>query len=143
LKKTTVPIQGMTCKSCEILLEEGIKEIEGVQKVKASSRVSSVVVHTNDEPDIERIEKAVKKVGFELGKFEPNINCKNRHDYNELGIAVLIIFALYLFVKTLGFANFSFLDVQNPSGFFIVMAIGIAAGFSTCMALAGGLVLGV
>lgn len=35
MKKLTIDVSGMHCKSCELLLERSIKSVENVQKVHA------------------------------------------------------------------------------------------------------------
>ena len=50
--------------------------------------------------------------------------------------------AWYLIARALGIFHLG-VDSEDPSNLPVVLLIGLAAGFSTCMALVGGLVLGI
>ncbi|KKQ35424.1 MAG: hypothetical protein US50_C0015G0016 [Candidatus Nomurabacteria bacterium GW2011_GWB1_37_5] len=67
---------------------------------------------------------------------------KNKEDYVELLTAVGIVFILYVILKKSGILDFNFSFSDKPE-LPIVALIGLTAGISTCMALVGGLVLGV
>ena len=41
----TVPIRGMTCRSCEVRLTKRIRRVPGVERVKVSVRTGTAVVH--------------------------------------------------------------------------------------------------
>jgi copper chaperone CopZ len=38
MKKITIPVAGMHCRSCEVLLEKSIKKIKNVESVEANER---------------------------------------------------------------------------------------------------------
>ncbi|OGY90750.1 MAG: hypothetical protein A3B31_03770 [Candidatus Komeilibacteria bacterium RIFCSPLOWO2_01_FULL_53_11] len=137
-----VPIRGMHCKSCEILIEKHLKKIPGVTSVKAHQRAgkAEVVAHRQIAPEL--IADAVKTAGYEVGEKEklPWVS-RDANDYLELGIIALILAVLFLSAK--GYGLFSVSLIPSGSGLVIALLVGLVAGVSTCMALIGGLVLGV
>lgn len=145
-QKFIIPIKGMHCKSCEILIEEQLKEVKGIKKAIINHRRDLAEIYYHGKsPDLEAIKTAVEKAGYSLGKEEKKgWFSKNKDDYKELGLAALFLLGLYFVFKGLGLTNIDLLP--KGGGEFtvpLVLLIGLAAGFSTCMALIGGLVLGV
>lgn len=145
-QKFIIPIKGMHCKSCEILVEEQLKEIKGVRKAVVNHRRDLAEIYYHGKSlDLEAIKTAVEKAGYSLGKEETKgWFSKNKADYKELGLAALLLFGLYFVLKGLGLTNINILP-SNGGGVTVplVLLVGLTAGFSTCMALVGGLVLGV
>jgi len=145
-QKFIIPIRGMHCKSCEILVEEELRQVKGIKKVSVDHRrdIAEIYYH-GASPDLNAINQAIEKAGYSVGKEEKKgWFSKNKTDYQELGIAALFLLGLYFILKGLGLTSINIL----PSGdggvtVPLVLLIGLTAGFSTCMALVGGLVLGV
>jgi sulfite exporter TauE/SafE len=59
----------------------------------------------------------------------------------QIANSLVIIFAILLLLKIFGFSGINFSGLSSDKGM-TALFIGITAGFSTCMALVGGLVLG-
>jgi len=57
--------------------------------------------------------------------------------------AAIILFFLFILVDGIGLSKFFAVNPGHPSNLLTVVLIGLTAGFSTCMALIGGIVLGV
>ncbi|MEI6835922.1 MAG: sulfite exporter TauE/SafE family protein [Candidatus Falkowbacteria bacterium] len=143
-KCITLPIKGMHCRSCELLIEENLREIPRVKNVDVSHKNNEAVIHYDgNSPDLNLLKKAVVDAGYEIGQTGklPFIT-SNKTEYVNLGIAFLIVIGLLLILKALGLTNINVgSDMSSPS-FGLVVVIGLVAGFSTCMALVGGLSLG-
>lgn len=143
-KYLTIPIKGMHCRSCEILLEEKLQELDGIKAVDVNYKTGEAIVHFSGQtPDQGMISKAVGAVGYEVGVPDglPWLT-NNKREYTNLGAAFLILLAVVLILKSLGLDNINLnTNLSNPSWSLIVL-IGLVAGFSTCMALVGGLSLG-
>jgi len=134
----------MHCKSCEMLIEEELSAVPHIKKVRADWHSGTAEIrYEGKQPDQEQIDLAIRKAGYEVGQNAPTgFFSRNKEDYRDLGIAFLCLFGLYLILKGLGLNNISFGssgDLSVP----VILLIGLTAGFSTCMAMAGGLVLGV
>ncbi|MCX6732930.1 MAG: sulfite exporter TauE/SafE family protein [Candidatus Roizmanbacteria bacterium] len=141
----TISIKGMHCKSCELLIEDELKNIEGVTSVDISHRAGTAVVHfEGSHLNQNDVVSAVKKAGYEIGSTEKlPFFTRNANDYIELGFSAVILILLYLIAKSFGLLDLSFVKSNNFASLPVVFLVGLTAGVSTCMALVGGLVLGV
>ncbi len=141
-KKITLQIKGMHCRSCEMLLEQHIGEIQGVKKVVTNYKKGSAEIeYLGDEPRMRDIEKAVNKAGYTVGlEDKKHFFSRNPKDYAELAVAACALFLIYTALRALGIFNIN-LNLSGTPGLIGVLLIGLTAGVSTCMALIGGLVL--
>lgn len=132
----------MHCRSCEILVEDNLKKIDGVQSVSVSQKYAQATVHygTSKPSDIQIIQ-AIEAAGYRVGEREklPWFS-DNPVDYMYLVYSVIILAALFFIASATGLFKLN-VGGGNTS-LWIVPLVGLAAGFSTCMALIGGLVLG-
>lgn len=150
LKNKIVLIKGMHCRSCEILIEEELLKIDGVQKAKVSEKNGTAEIFYTGEVHDTHIEEAVCGCGYSVGS-ETEVTdmhrkewvSKNPDDYRELFMSGTVLVVVYFLANWLGFFNTSFNTSNNLGSLSVVLLIGLTAGFSTCMALVGGLVLGV
>ena len=141
----TVSIKGMHCRSCEILIEDELKSIKGVSSVDISHRTGSATIHFEGKHlNHGDVVHAVKQAGYELGTNEElPFFSQNVQDYTEVGIGIVVLSIIYLIIKELGLFDLNLVASNNFSSLPVVLLVGLTAGVSTCMALVGGLVLGV
>lgn len=141
----TISIKGMHCKSCEILIEDELKKIKNVSSIDISHRTGTATIqYQGKHLDHGDIVNAVREAGYELGTNEkPAFFSSKKDDYIQLGFAGIILALLYFTLKELGLFNINFAASNNFSSLPVVLLVGLTAGVSTCMALVGGLVLGV
>jgi sulfite exporter TauE/SafE/copper chaperone CopZ len=144
MHKTVVPIKGMHCKSCEVLVSEKLTEIPGVKSVKVSLKNQQAEVFSKQLIDEAAIRKAIEEAGYKVGLGE-NSGWVNRdfNAYKELGISAVILIVLYFLLSGLGVFSLSIGTQKESTNLFVVLLVGLIAGVSTCMALVGGLVLGI
>ncbi len=141
MQKRTIFINGMHCASCELLIENNLKKINGVKEVKISHKTGQAEISfTGDVLADSDVLQAVKDAGYDIGSVNKlSFFSKDIKDYKNLLIAALIILIGYLTAKWFGLFE---LNVNTSSdGLFISLLVGLVAGISTCMALVGGLVL--
>jgi len=145
MNKTVVPIKGMHCRSCELLIEDELKNIPSVKKVDVShKKACAEICYTNSELKVEDIDKAVQNAGYSVGFAEPPpLFSAKVEDYMDIIYAAIVLFFLFILIDGLGFSKFFAVNPGHPSNLLTVALIGLTAGFSTCMALIGGIVLGV
>lgn len=69
----TLQISGMTCGSCELLLERKIKAVPGVVDVHVDHRKGTALItaHPDALPSSEHIEETVRKAGYGIGDEQP------------------------------------------------------------------------
>jgi len=141
--KQIIEVKGMHCHSCEILIEDKLKQVSGVQKVTASSKKSVVTIFSDVEVSRNEIAAAVKAVGYQVGKSDLPFVKANYRDLTFIVVSFLTIGLLYFMATKLGLAKALTFGAAGPStSLAVIFTIGVTAGLSSCMALVGGLVLG-
>lgn len=143
MSKKTIPIRGMHCASCELLVGEELKKIPGVTSAYVSQKKALAIIKYPETAQLNDADiiKAVQEAGYEVGQPQklPWIS-RNPDDYKDLARAAGILFAVYLVAKWFNLFN---MEINSPnSGVVVALLVGLVAGVSTCMALIGGLVLG-
>ncbi len=136
-------VQGMSCPSCEMKIENALRKIKGVVKVKASLAKSQVTVEydpdlTESPPSMmeQRLADAVIKLGYEVGSSN-NDKSEKKTSINQLLGVGIIIFALYFIIKsTIGF-NF-IPQVDQSVGYGMLFVIGLLTSLH-CVAMCGGI----
>lgn len=147
LIRKTLKIEGMSCTSCEMRIENALKKLDGVVDVKATFGSSSVYV-TYDENvvSLDKIIEAIEKLHYQV-KNKAGEQVVSRPDAKKasgdkmtvnqfLGIGV-ILFALYFIIKnTVGF-NFV-PEVNQSMGYGILFSVGLLTSLH-CIAMCGGI----
>jgi sulfite exporter TauE/SafE/copper chaperone CopZ len=145
MNQKTIQIEGMHCKSCEMLIEDEVKNVRGVSKVCVSQANGTAEIHFEGDLDEEAVQTAVQTAGYSIStsnktsrKELPWISM----DFDDLVsvlFSVMVVLFAFLFLKA---NRFEIGVAHNFSSLPVVFLIGLTAGISTCMALVGGLVLG-
>lgn len=142
MKKIVLPIKGMHCKSCEILIHDELIKIKNIIKTHISHRKGEVEIFHTGKLELARVSMAINDAGYKLGSDEKEWITRNPSDYKDLFFSFAVLIVLYFILSKLGLFNMN-MGADNSSSLPVVLLIGLTAGFSTCMALVGGLVLGI
>jgi len=145
MKKLIIPIAGMHCKSCEILIEDKLSEIPEIQKSSVNHKKGVAEIFYKERPAKQAVEDAVRSAGYTIGVTGklPWFS-QNTSDYKDFGIAFLFVIGFYFFLRESGFSDLVNIgDGAKPTSLSVALLVGLTAGFSTCLALVGGLVLGI
>lgn len=59
-------VKGMHCKSCEMILDDSISEIKGVEKVNSDFKKGEVKVVYSIDSVLEQIKSVIKKEGYQV-----------------------------------------------------------------------------
>lgn len=140
-KRVTVPIAGMHCNSCTIMVKDMLSMVDGIDNIKVSLKDASATFVAEGEVPKDEIVRAVKKAGYKVGYAkQPWINFK---DYRVLLIGVFLSVIIFWLFSKVGISPqlLAATNANNVTAYALLM--GLTAGFSTCMALVGGLVIGV
>ncbi|KKQ71777.1 MAG: heavy metal transport/detoxification protein [Candidatus Peregrinibacteria bacterium GW2011_GWC2_39_14] len=145
MEKINVPIKGMHCRSCELIIEEELLKIPGITKAKVSHKRKSAEIYSTAPISQSKIEEAIKLAGYEIGVEEENKPwiTADPDVYKNLTISALIIIVLYFILKSTGLFDVNFNSNSSSLGLALPLVMGLTAGFSTCMALIGGLTLAI
>src|SRR4030067_3797593 len=142
MEKTNISIKGMHCPSCEVLIEDELLKVPGVKSTNVSYRDGKAEISHTERLDYRRINDAINKAGYSIGKDKKPFFSKKREDYQIFGIAACSVFIIWYILSSLNIFSAVPKISGNYSSLPIVFLIGLTAGISTCMALVGGLVLG-
>ncbi len=61
-----IKVDGMHCKSCEMLLDDSISEVKGVGRVSADSKKGIVTVAVDDESVLAAVKKVIADEGYKV-----------------------------------------------------------------------------
>jgi sulfite exporter TauE/SafE/copper chaperone CopZ len=138
--KKEVPIVGMHCKACEKLIGDELRELSGVQSVRVSLKNQEAIITANEMPSDTEISGAVKRAGYKVGMEELPLISHDTSDYKILVVGIIIAAVVLFALGKLGGLNIATGSTNNV---WAGLLMGLAAGFSTCMALVGGLVVAI
>lgn len=141
----TVCIDGMTCASCELLLERKLKAVPGVKDADVSHKtgIARITAKADQLPSAEGITAAIEKAGYKvIDENAPTVSSisSDKRKWMEIGGSLLIIFALYKILQVFDLVSLapSTSGALSVGGIFI---IGLVAGTSSCLAVTGGLLI--
>ncbi len=143
--RATVRIAGMTCGSCELLLERKLRSVPGVRKVDVRhKRGTAVIIADADNlPDQERIAAVIRGAGYSVVVDDaPTVGSvsSDQRKWMEIGASLLIVFALYQLFKAFDLVSLA-PSATGVLSFVGILLIGLVAGTSSCLAVTGGLLL--
>ena len=143
IKKVVLAVSGLHCQACEMLIEDELKSISKVVSVSASQSKSLVEITYQEEPNLDQIKKTIAQLGYKVNdKKEGEISGPVRlKDYLNIFLIFAVILGLYFLLKKLAWFDWD-LNAKNLT-WPLVILVGVLAGFSSCMSLVGGLVLGI
>jgi sulfite exporter TauE/SafE/plastocyanin domain-containing protein/copper chaperone CopZ len=146
LIKKILKIDGMTCTSCELRIENRLKKMDGIREVKVS--YSGATANVGFDPRITSMSKiieTIEKLDYKVVNNPNNNSTSNpkqtkssdKMPVNQLiGIAIILL-AGYLIIKnTIGF-NF-IPNVSQNMGYGILFVIGLITSLH-CVAMCGGI----
>ncbi len=144
MKKTTFHISGMHCRSCELLTEGELSKVPGVIKAHVNSRTGKAeVLYEEQVPEQAALEKAVQNAGYAIGEGKRPWVSRDIGAWTEVLFVVSGVLIVFLIAKSLGLFEVSLGSSEKLSRLPFVLLVGVVAGFSTCMAIIGGMVLAV
>lgn len=143
----SIRINGMTCASCELLLERKLKTVPGVKDVDINHRtgIARITADANHLPSQEKIASVVRKAGYSLDDGEaPTVSSidPNKRKWMEIGGSLIIIFALYKLLQAFDIVSLA-PSTSGALSFGGILVIGLVAGTSSCLAVAGGLLIAI
>jgi uncharacterized protein len=135
----TIPVAGMTCVSCEKRIAKALNKLPGVVSASASARKGSASLIITSEANRTSIDKAIVATGYRVGG-SPWFN-RDVDVWRSALVATVFVAGLVWMIGAGDLAG-RFGDVSK-GGLLLVLALGLAAGASTCMAMVGGIILAI
>ncbi len=69
MEKIVIPVGGMVCGHCEIAVQDAVRKLPGIGKVKASKRKKEAAVDYDPaQVTPEQIKKAISDTGYEVAE---------------------------------------------------------------------------
>lgn len=141
-----IPINGMHCRSCELLVQDELSKLAGVRSVTANSKsaTATLVIHDRTQPpNRAALSQALKRAGYEWGAVDYKLPwfTSDRQIWQQVAILSFFIWLASVLLNKFGFFSVQSMAVTEPSSLATIALLGLTAGFSTCMALVGGLLL--
>ena len=150
LSKLNLRVNGLHCGNCEVLVERKFKGIPGVQKVSVNHATGRAeVLTTRDQTKLKEFNKALHDSTYTVSWWDAgnrarptSANNIAKPAYGQIASMFLLVYVAYLLLAQLD------LIPQGPGigknmSYGVVFLIGIAAAFSSCLAVAGGLLLAI
>jgi sulfite exporter TauE/SafE/copper chaperone CopZ len=139
-------VDGMTCRACEKRIQRALCRVDGVESATADAATGRVHLTLSRDVANTDLAAAIAAAGedYRLGTGAPKPwLTRDRRVWRDLAVALLAVAALVLLARATGLTSLADrVGTEATSGSLLVVALlGVAAGFSTCMALVGGLVL--
>ena len=147
MKVFTFKVQGMTCQSCEVLIEDMVKELDGVTKVSLSFRTGRMKVITDGRAvTAKQIHHLISDHGYHVSDEQaqstpPYSQERESVDIGELIIIALIIGIVFIFLRGAGIIDPGRFSITNGASYGVIFLVGLLAASSSCIAVAGGLLL--
>ena len=133
--------RGMHCSGCEHIIEDSVRKLAGVQRVKADYPTEIVaVVFDPALTNVEGICAAIARKGYRCTL--PDDAEAPRNKFKKLGAAVLGILGvvLLIFLDTKWISQSGTPDVSQHMGLGLILILGLLTGFH-CIGMCGGFVL--
>ena len=136
-------IHWMHCISCEVLLEQNLKELDWVEVISVNHKNWDVVIKIKDEWKISEIEEVINKMNYTI-EWKPNSwensNSNKSKDYIEIILSFIIISGLVYFFNKLNLLDKLPITTSN-AWILVALLLWIVASVSTCLALLWWLVI--
>ncbi len=147
-KRLTLNVQGMTCSSCEVLIERKLRKVPGVEHVRVNRAREEARIESSGDVRLADLQQALAGEKYTLtlkdGSSSPGkgfiLNDKER--WAEVGSILVILLGAYILLKQLDLLPKGLGITDNMSYGFIFL-VGLVAAASTCLAVAGGLLLAI
>lgn len=141
LKEHTYYVKGIHCASCEVLIEKRLLTEKRIEAVEASVSKNEVrIEYFKKRPTLEKLNQIFRKEEYTFSDkpFEAPVSSPLFHLLLVVGASLLIMVG-FLVLNRSGFA--ALLSVNSQSALPAFLIFGLLAGFSTCSALVGGIIL--
>ena len=150
MNRQVFSIRGMTCRSCELLIERKLRSLPNVQDVRASERRSEVEIFSDAKlpaPNRDDIRQTLEGTPYTIvlpgsSRATADIPVSSGNRWFEVGAMLIVILAFYKIFKNVGLFSLSG-SVEGAMSYGAIFVVGLTAATSTCLAIVGGLLLSV
>lgn len=138
MKEIIYYVQGMHCASCELIIEKKLLREKGVRAVEASAGKGELrIEYEGQKPNLSHLNQLFSENHYFFSEKPIKLESKNQ-TLKALGMALVLILGFIAFNKA-GLSDL--ISVNSASSLPAFFLFGLLAGFSSCAALIGGLIL--
>lgn len=149
MKVKKIYIKGMHCVSCEKLLEDEFRDVDGVKKVKINYIKGIGTIESEKEIDFSKLEDIAQKLGYKIYENEGEVAVDAIVEKNSTGSAgdwvkaILIVIALlYAFKLFQGTGIVERFDFQGKGiSLGVAFLVGLVASLSSCLVIVGSVIV--
>jgi len=139
-KITKVCVEGMTCHSCEVIVERKWRKLDGVSNVEVHAATGKAkITYSGAAPSIVQLQDALGE-----GKYIVSLNGTGHKTTKPSFFQLVGLFALVLILgkilSSIGLLKTNF-SVGSGMSLGAIFVIGLVAASSSCIAVSGGLLL--
>ena len=141
-RERTYYVRGMNCAACEIVVEKKLIGLEGIHSVAASlSKESVILEYDGKSPAVARLNQLFSEEGyrFSISPAGGASETSRRVSFSKVAIAALVAIVLVVLLQKAGLSKLVTVNAKSTLPAFLLL--GLVAGFSSCAALVGGIVL--
>jgi sulfite exporter TauE/SafE/copper chaperone CopZ/LysM repeat protein len=133
--------RGMHCSGCEHIIEDSVRGLPGVQRVKANYSTERVaVIFDPASTNVEEICAAITQKGYDCSRDNETEAPRNR--FKKLAAVILGVAGIFLIIfldnKFVGAGGVP--DVSTHLSYGLILILGLLTGFH-CVSMCGGFVL--
>ena len=134
-------IEGMHCPACELIVEKKLIQLGGVKAVDASTaKERAIVEYAGKAPGVAELNRLFEHEGYTFSLNPPAGRASSRPmSLAKVALAVLVALTLIVLLQKAGLSRL--VTANSRSSLAVFLLLGLVAGFSTCAALVGGIVL--
>ncbi len=134
-------VKGMHCPSCEIYIENKLKDIDSISNIKSNYKNQTVTFNTNQQYQentvINEINNQIEKDGYQIQADSLEIGKSKQNILLPLSISIIIMLIFYLIQK-----YFPFDIISGSTNIYLTsFLIGVLASLSSCMAVVGSITI--
>lgn len=135
--KKKIPVYGLHCKACELLIEDKLSQMPWVKLKNISQSQNCIDVEIKTEKNLEEIKAVIEELWYHTE--QKKVKKNNFFDYIIIFLIFIIFWVLYLLFKDVELFK-NLLKTDNLS-FFIILLIWVVASLSSCLAVTGWIVI--
>lgn len=134
-------VGGMHCANCEVIIEGRLRAVPGVTTASVSMRTRQARIAHDGTVTVDMLRAALGDEEYTL-QLEPNGNDAEKQDFALILFAALLLGGGFLFLNSQGLIPAG-IAIPDKLSYGFAFLIGLVASVSTCMAVAGGLLVAI
>lgn len=113
-----IPVYGMHCKACEILIENKLAEMDGVTLRKISQNENCIEIDVKTDKNLEEVKNAIQELGYH--SIQKKVKKNDIFDYVIIFLLSIVFGILYILFQDVQLFN-NLLKTDNLSFFMVIL----------------------